>query len=130
MRSTHASDIKELPRYVFHPSRCGQRERITAWCETNGYALGAVHVDAGISGKRADNRDGLQRALRAVCKRRGQVLIVYSLSRLARSTKDCITIAERLHKARVDLVSLSEQIDTTTAAGIMVFRMLSVLVSL
>ena len=52
---------------------------------------------------------------------------MYSLSRLARSTKDAITISERLDKAGADLVSLSEKIDTTTAAGKMVFRMLAVL---
>jgi site-specific DNA recombinase len=53
--------------------------------------------------------------------------VVYSLSRLARSTKDAIAIAERLDRAGADLVSLSERIDTTTAAGKMVFRMLAVL---
>lgn len=55
------------------------------------------------------------------------VLIVYSLSRLARSTKDAISIAERLEKAGSDLVSLTERIDTTSAAGKMMFRMLAVL---
>lgn len=38
-----------------------------------------------------------------------------------------MAIAERLDKAGADLVSLSEKIDTTTAAGKMVFRMLAVL---
>ena len=69
----------------------------------------------------------MQRALSDACRRRGTALIVYSLSRLARSTKDAIGIAERLDKAGADLVSLSERIDTTTAAGKMVFRMLAVL---
>ena len=55
------------------------------------------------------------------------MLVVYSLSRLARSTKDALAIAERLDRAGADLVSLSEQIDTTSAAGKMVFRMLAVL---
>ena len=53
--------------------------------------------------------------------------MVYSLSRLARSTRDAIEIAERLDRAGADLVSLTEKIDTTTAAGKMVFRMLAVL---
>ncbi|MCH8807868.1 MAG: recombinase family protein [Planctomycetes bacterium] len=103
-----------------------QRGRIQAWCVANGCELAAVHVDAGISGKRADNRAGLQAALADVCKR-GGALVVYSLSRLARSTKDAIAIAERLEKAGADLASLTERIDTTTAAGKMVFRMLAVL---
>jgi DNA invertase Pin-like site-specific DNA recombinase len=85
----------------------------------------SIFVDAGLSGKRADNRPGLQEALNVVGK--GDALIVYSLSRLARSTKDTISIAERLDKRGADLVSLTERIDTTTAAGKMVFRMLAVL---
>ena len=103
-----------------------QKGRIRAWCDANGYALTDTFTDAGISGKRADNRPGLRRALDAACKCRA-ALVVYSLSRLARSTRDAIEIAERLDKAGADLVSLTERIDTTTAAGKMVFRMLAVL---
>jgi site-specific DNA recombinase len=102
-----------------------QRAKIEAWCLLNDYTLSAVHVDAGISGKSADNRPGLQAAL--VACRKGSALVVYSLSRLARSTKDTLEISERLAKAGADLVSLSEKIDTTSAAGKMVFRMLAVL---
>ena len=55
------------------------------------------------------------------------MLVVYSLSRLARSTRDTLMIAERLDKAGADLVSLSEKIDTTSASGKMMFRLLAVL---
>jgi DNA invertase Pin-like site-specific DNA recombinase len=54
-------------------------------------------------------------------------LVSYSLSRLARSTKDAISIGETVAKRKADMVSLSEQIDTTTAAGRMMFQMLAVL---
>lgn len=103
-----------------------QREKIAAWCLANGHELAAVHVDAGLSGKRSDNRPALQAALDDVCRRHG-VLVVYSLSRLARSTKDTLDISEKLERSAADLVSLSEKIDTTSAAGKMVFRMLAVL---
>ena len=103
-----------------------QRSRISAWCTANGYELAAVHVDAGLSGSKAHNRPALQLALTEACRAKA-ALVVYSLSRLARSTKDAIAISERLDKSGADLVSLSEQIDTTTAAGKMVFRMLAVL---
>jgi DNA invertase Pin-like site-specific DNA recombinase len=103
-----------------------QRARIEAYCLLNELELAAVFVDAGLSGKRADNRPELQNALNAVCQS-GGVLVCYSLSRLARSTKDTIAISERLDKAGADLVSLSEKIDTTSAAGKMVFRMLAVM---
>lgn len=103
-----------------------QQAKIEAWCLVNDIELSAVHVDAGLSGKRADNRPELQAALNAAIDS-GAVLVVYSLSRLARSTKDTIAIGEQLEKAGADLVSLSEQIDTTSAAGKMIFRMLAVM---
>ena len=48
-----------------------QRKRIEAWAVANGYELTAVHVDAGLSGKRADNRPALQDALTDVTACRG-----------------------------------------------------------
>jgi DNA invertase Pin-like site-specific DNA recombinase len=103
-----------------------QRARIEAWCAAHGGALLACHQDAGISGKRSENRPGLLRALEEVCAAKA-VLVVYSLSRLARSTRDTIDFSERLAAAGADLVSLSEKLDTTTASGKMLFRLLAVL---
>jgi len=103
-----------------------QRSKIEAWCHVNDMTLRDLYVDAGISGTRADNRPQLQAALDAVTVSQ-DALVVYSLSRLARSTKDTLMISEQLQKAGADLVSLSEKIDTTSAAGKMVFRMLAVL---
>jgi site-specific DNA recombinase len=103
-----------------------QRAKLAAWCLVNDCELLATHTDAGLSGGRADNRPGLQAAIEQACTT-GSVLVVYSLSRLARSTKDTIAIGEKLDKAGADLVSLSEKIDTTSAAGKMIFRMLAVM---
>jgi DNA invertase Pin-like site-specific DNA recombinase len=102
-----------------------QTERIKGWCQMNGYDLMEVYVDRGLSGGRCDNRPALQEALKVVG--RGDSLVVYSLSRLARSTRDTLMIAESLDRKGADLVSLSEKIDTTSSTGKMVFRMLAVL---
>lgn len=102
-----------------------QQERIRGWCAVHGYELTTVLVDRGLSGGRCDNRPALQEALQTI--RRGDSLVVYSLSRLARSTRDTLMIAETLDRKGADLVSLSERIDTTSSAGKMLFRMLAVL---
>jgi DNA invertase Pin-like site-specific DNA recombinase len=102
-----------------------QRERIAAWCTGNGYEQEAVFVET-MSGGRAANRPELLKALTLTCKVRG-VLVVFSLSRLARSVKDTLIIAERLEKAGANLASLTERIDTNSALGKMVFRLLSTL---
>lgn len=102
-----------------------QQSRIEQWCKTNGYELAGVYVDAGISGKSMETRKELLAALAALKK--GMALVSYSLSRLARSTKDALVIGELVAKKQADMVSLSEQIDTTTAAGKMMFQMMAVL---
>lgn len=102
-----------------------QQARIEAWCTVNDYELVNVYTDSGISGKAMDNRDGLQQALDVLDQ--GFALVTYSMSRVSRSTRDMLTFADKLEKRGADLVSLTEKIDTTTAAGKMVFRMLAVL---
>jgi DNA invertase Pin-like site-specific DNA recombinase len=57
-----------------------QEARARKWADANGYTVAGLHCDAGISGKRTENRPGLQTALAEVCRTRG-ALIVYSLSR-------------------------------------------------
>lgn len=102
-----------------------QQAKIRQYCDLRGFELVDIHVDAGISGKRADNRPALQDALEAVCEHKG-VLIVYSLSRLARSVKDAIEIAERLHSCGADLAVVTQSIDTTTAVGKAFFQITAV----
>ena len=102
-----------------------QVAKIRAWSVLNNCESVTIFTDAGLSGGRADNRPALQQALTTVKK--GDVLVVYSLSRLARSVKDTIAIGERLDKQGANLVSLSESLDTTTAGGRMLFKLLAVM---
>ena len=102
-----------------------QEAKVRAWADLNGAEGVLIFRDDGISGKRADNRPGLQKALAAV--QDGDALVCYSLSRLSRSTRDTLAISEALLRKGADLVSLSEKIDTTSASGKMVFRLLAVL---
>jgi DNA invertase Pin-like site-specific DNA recombinase len=115
----------------------GQVAKVEAWCLAHDVELepGDMFVEGkgidqesnrGRSGGKAANRPALQAALDRVCEIKG-VLVFPSLSRLARSTRDTLEIAERLEKAGANFVSLSEGFDTTTAAGKMVFRLLAVL---
>lgn len=103
-----------------------QRAKIEAWATVHDHELICIEEDAGISGKLIRNREGLQKAIDTACDEKA-VLVVYSLSRLSRSTRDTLALVEKLDKAGADLVSLSERIDTTSAAGRMIFRVLAVL---
>src|SRR5947209_14733078 len=55
--------------------------------------------------------------------RKGDVLVVWKLDRLPRSLRDVLIIMERLGEASAGFRSLTEAIDTTTAAGRMMMQM-------
>lgn len=59
--------------------------------------------------------------------RSGDVLVIDSFSRLSRSTKDLLSLVEQLTGMGVHLVSLKENLDTTTATGKLMLTMLSAL---
>lgn len=104
-----------------------QRAKIEAYCTLHGLTLGGLLVDEGASGKTLDRPAlGLLRAkIRA-----GEVshVVVFKLDRLTRRTRDLLALVEDELKPRgVALVSLSESIDTSSAAGVMVLTMLGAL---
>lgn len=72
-----------------------------------------VYIDR-MSGKNA-NRPELQRMMEYV--RRGDTVIVESISRFARNTRDLLELVERLTSKGVEFVSKKEAIDTTTPTG-------------
>jgi site-specific DNA recombinase len=102
-----------------------QRAKISAWAIANDYCLAGIYEDAGITGTSLGKRSGLKEAITETGK--GMAFVAYSISRIARSTRDMLQIADQIQSKGADLVSLTEKIDTTTAAGKMVFRMLAVL---
>ncbi len=57
--------------------------------------------------------------------RGGDVLVVWKLDRLSRSLRDVLTIMERVADANAGFHSLTEAIDTTTAAGRMMMQMVA-----
>lgn len=75
------------------------------------------------SGKSADNREQLMLALDFV--RESDILVVTKLDRMARSVLDLNIIAKRLVDKKVDLKVLTQDIDTTTTYGKLVFNVLA-----
>jgi DNA invertase Pin-like site-specific DNA recombinase len=68
------------------------------------------------------NRPVLQELMRQL--RPGDVVVVWKLDRLSRSLKDLLHLMERIETADAGFRSLTEAIDTTTAAGRMLMQML------
>jgi DNA invertase Pin-like site-specific DNA recombinase len=57
--------------------------------------------------------------------REGDTIYVADFSRLARSTKDLLELVELLESKGVQLVSIKENIDTSTATGRLMLKMIS-----
>ncbi len=55
----------------------------------------------------------------------GDIVVIESLSRLGRSTKDLIELTELFQSKGVNLVSLKESIDTSTSTGKLLFTLMS-----
>lgn len=72
-----------------------------------------VFIDR-MSGKNID-RPELKRMMNFV--REGDTVIVESISRFARNTKDLLDLVEKLTEKNVEFVSKKESIDTTTPTG-------------
>ena len=86
--------------------------------------LVGIEVDAGLSAKTLD-RPGLQSALSKLDAGEAQALIVLKLDRLTRRVADLDTLIERYFGSRFTLMSVSEQIDTSSAAGRLVLNVLT-----
>jgi DNA invertase Pin-like site-specific DNA recombinase len=69
------------------------------------------------------NRPELDKLLEAL--KTGDTIIVESLSRLGRSTKNLIELVELFQEKGVHLVSLKEAIDTSTPSGKLLFTLMS-----
>ena len=78
-------------------------------------------------GRNAD-RPGLQQMLDFL--REGDTLYVETISRIARSTRDLLSIIERLEARGVGFVSLKENIDTSTPQGTFILTVFAALAQL
>ena len=101
-----------------------QRRKVEAYAALYDIEVVELIVDAGASAKTLQ-RDGLQRALDLLSTGEAGALLVVKLDRLTRSVVDLGELLARMAKAGAQLLSVSEQIDTRTAAGRMVLNLLT-----
>jgi len=93
----------------------------------DGWIIAEEFVDDGISGaKGRDKRPAFDRLLRAVVRRKIDVVAAWSVDRLGRSLQDLIGFLGELNAAGVDLYLEKQAVDTTTPAGRALFQMLGV----
>ncbi len=108
-----------------------QLTRCEAMATVKGWTVDRVYSDDGLSGTLdAARRPGLQALLQAACNGEIDAVIVLALDRLARKTTLVLDLVERLDGCGVQLVSVKEQLDTSTPSGRFVLTMFAALAQL
>jgi DNA invertase Pin-like site-specific DNA recombinase len=104
-----------------------QRQALRTAAEHRGWTVVEEFVDAGISGaKGREKRPAFDRLLKAVTRRKVDVVAAWSVDRLGRSLQDLVSFLGELHGAGVDLYLDRQGVDTSTPAGKALFQMLGV----
>lgn len=81
-----------------------------------------IYEDHGVSGA-IQKRRGLNAVLRSL--KRGDTLVVWRLDRLGRSIRHLIDVIARLQTRGVEFRSITENIDTNSAGGRMIFHVIA-----
>jgi len=89
-----------------------------------GWTVAGEYVDHGISGTRS-KRPELDRMMADVHAGKCDVVAVWKFDRFARSTQHLITALNDFRARNIEFVSVQDGIDTTTAAGRMVFGVIA-----
>src|SRR5215471_2118588 len=106
-----------------------QTRELREYCERRGWQLAGEYVDVGISGAK-EKRPELDRLMADAYKRRFDVVIVWKFDRFARSVSHLLRALETFKAPGIEFVSFSEQLDTSTPAGKLVFTVLGAVAEL
>jgi DNA invertase Pin-like site-specific DNA recombinase len=100
-----------------------QTRELEEYCHRRGWQIHDTYVDKGVSGKK-DSRPQLNRMMQDAHERRFSVVVVWRFDRFARSVSHLLRALETFNSLGIQFVSLSEQIDTSTPIGKMIFTVL------
>jgi DNA invertase Pin-like site-specific DNA recombinase len=106
-----------------------QMFELREYAERRGWTIVGNYVDSGISGAK-DMRPELNRLMADAHKRRFDIVCVWKFDRFARSTSHLLRALETFRALGVEFCSYSEQLDTSTPAGKMVFTVLGAVAEL
>jgi DNA invertase Pin-like site-specific DNA recombinase len=106
-----------------------QTRELCEYAERRGWESVGEYVDTGISGTK-DSRPQLNRLMADAHRRRFDVVVVWRFDRFARSVSHLLRALETFKALGIEFVSLSEQMDTSTPTGKMVFTVLAAVAEL
>jgi len=112
-----------------HQSPEMQLRELRIFAKKRGWKITAEYVDHGVSGAK-DSRPQLDLLMEDAKQKKFQAVLVWKFDRFARSVSHLLRALETFNKLGIGFVSLSEQIDTSTPAGKMIFTILGAVAEL
>jgi DNA invertase Pin-like site-specific DNA recombinase len=106
-----------------------QTRELEQFAQARGWQVVGQYLDAGVSGAK-DSRPELNRLMADAHKRRFDVVCCWRFDRFARSVSHLLRALETFKALGIDFISFSEQMDTSTPAGKMVFTVLGAVAEL
>jgi DNA invertase Pin-like site-specific DNA recombinase len=106
-----------------------QTRELREYAERRGWTIAGEYVDIGISGTK-EKRPELDRLMADAHRRRFDCVVVWKFDRFARSVSHLLRALETFKAQGIEFVSFSEQMDTSTPAGKMVFTVLGAVAEL
>jgi len=100
-----------------------QTRELTEYCTRRGWKVFEKYVDHGFSGSN-DSRPALDRLMADAHARKFEVVAVWKFDRFCRSVSHLLQALETFRVLGIEFVSLSEQLDTSTPSGKLVFTIL------
>jgi len=94
-----------------------QRERIQAWADYRQAPVISWYTDLDVSGRAGVYRPEFERMMLDAAAGAFETVAVYRLTRFGRSSKECAVRLDELLQHGVDLVSVTEDLDTSTPGG-------------
>ena len=107
-----------------------QERVITDHIRAKGWELSEIYADKGVSGKSIEGRKALQKLLSDAKNGLIDVVVIHSLSRFGRNTKDLLSNLYDLKSYNVSLVSLKEEIDYSTFSGELIYTIFAAISTL
>ncbi len=106
-----------------------QTRELEEYCERRGWKVAGQYIDVGISGAK-EKRPELSRLMADAHRRKFDAVIVWKFDRFDRSVSHLLRALETFKALGIEFVSLSEQMDTSTPTGKMVFTVLGAVAEL
>jgi len=106
-----------------------QLRELREYCQRRGWTVAGEYVDVGVSGSK-DSRPELNRLMTDAHRRNFDAVLVWRFDRFARSVSHLLRALETFKSQGIEFISYSEQMDTSTPTGKMIFTVLGAVAEL